>query len=60
MLYNHIDAIGDHSLRTRIISSTTMQSSNSACMNKSSFITEKIAYSAHESVAHRNVDNWSK
>ena len=44
-----------------VFSVIRMRSSNSACMNKFDFTTEKIC-SVHmiviESVAHRNVDNW--
>ena len=48
--------------RTRsFFSVTRMRSSNSACMNKFDFTTEKIG-SVHmtvfEIIAHRNVDNW--
>ena len=35
--------------------------SNSACMTKSSFVTEKnVHIRVFEIVAHRNVDNWTQ
>ena len=52
-----------HARRTRIFPRARMYSSNSACMTKSSIVTEikcKVHMRAFEIVAHRNVDNWTQ
>ena len=52
-----------HARRTGIFPRAKMQSSNSACMTISSFVTEKkceVHMRVFEIVAHRNVDNWTQ